>query len=94
MNNELPTPPQIAECPELAILAVVDHALEVCVRSLVAAHPELDGPDQPYVVSSTGQYAIGLLRRIWRLKHNLSCYRQRTLEDCSDRDSKNVDSSW
>lgn len=37
-----PTPPQVAIAPELATLALVDHALAVTVRLLLAAHPELD----------------------------------------------------
>ena len=37
----LPTPPEIADAPELAALASADRALELMSRSLVAAHPEL-----------------------------------------------------
>jgi len=37
----LPTPPEIADAPELAALESADHALELVYRSLVAANPEL-----------------------------------------------------
>ena len=37
----LPTPPEIADAPELAALAGADHALEMMRRALIAANPEL-----------------------------------------------------
>ncbi len=37
----LPTPPEIEEAPELLALASVHSDLELMMRALVAAHPEL-----------------------------------------------------
>ena len=47
----LPTPEQIAENPERVTLHVLDHAIELTVRSLVAVHPGLDDTDVPYWVA-------------------------------------------
>jgi hypothetical protein len=43
-----PEPQDLAEAPELAILVVVDEALETALAAIVAAHPELeDDPFEP-----------------------------------------------
>ncbi len=42
-----PTPAELAEAPELAILAALDDTLELALRALVAAHPQLGDPDCP-----------------------------------------------
>ena len=44
----LPTPEQIAEFPELVPLHTLLHATQLAVRSIVAAHPDLDGAGVPY----------------------------------------------
>jgi hypothetical protein len=94
MLEELPTPSEIAECPELAILAVLDFTLEGCLRALLAAHPELDGSEQPYLVGYTAQYALRVLAQISRLKHNLERYRFHVRQDCAVDPSTAADSSW
>jgi len=38
------------------------HALELATRALVAAHPELDGDEAPYWVTSTGPERRSALR--------------------------------
>ena len=47
----LPTPEQIAETPERVTLHALDHAIELTIRTLVAAHPGLDDTDVPYWVA-------------------------------------------
>ena len=42
-----PTPYDLARSPELAILAVLDDALHMTVRALVASHPQLDSDEVP-----------------------------------------------
>jgi hypothetical protein len=37
----LPTPEQLVAAPELAVLAALQHLLDVTTRALVAVHPEL-----------------------------------------------------
>jgi hypothetical protein len=39
----LPTPQELIAAPELAVLASLEHAIELTSRMLVAAHPELIG---------------------------------------------------
>jgi len=49
MNHaDLPTPNDLVNCPELAILAVLETALHLSVRALVAPHPQLQSQDAPY----------------------------------------------
>jgi len=36
-----PTPPEIADVPELAILAALEDLLDLTLRALLAAHPQL-----------------------------------------------------
>jgi len=43
-----PLPFDLAENPELAVLAVLDTALHLAVRALVAAHPQLQADEVPY----------------------------------------------
>lgn len=47
-NSEWPDPFDLTENPELAVLAVLDTALHLAVRALVAAHPQLEADDAPY----------------------------------------------
>lgn len=47
-SSEWPLPFDLAENPELAVLAVLDTALHLAVRALVAAHPQLEADDVPY----------------------------------------------
>ena len=44
----LPTPHQLSESPELGVLALLDLALDLVVRELVAVHPLLVADDPPY----------------------------------------------
>jgi len=43
-----PTPQQLVDAPELAILAALDDILTLALRALVAAHPQLIDPECPY----------------------------------------------
>jgi hypothetical protein len=42
-----PTPLEIAEVPELAILAALEHTLDLALYALLAAHPQLGDSDCP-----------------------------------------------
>lgn len=42
-----PTPPEIADVPELAILAALENTLDLAIYALLAAHPQLGDPDCP-----------------------------------------------
>lgn len=43
-----PTPIEIADVPELAILAALEDILDLALRALCAAHPQLGDLDCPY----------------------------------------------
>ncbi len=51
-QRRLPTPPQIAHDPEIAICHALELHCELALRSLVAAHPDLDRDEIPYWASS------------------------------------------
>jgi hypothetical protein len=61
-RSALPTPRQIAETPELVALHALNHALELTTRALVAAHPDLDGDEAPYWVTSDDRGRRSALR--------------------------------
>lgn len=42
-----PAPEALDLAPELAILAALDHTLELALHALVAAHPQLGDPECP-----------------------------------------------
>jgi hypothetical protein len=47
-EQTIPTPPELILAPELAIIALLDHALQLTVRALIAARPQLCDLDRPY----------------------------------------------
>ncbi len=47
-SDRMPTPDDLVDAPELAILAALDRTLDLAVRALVCAHPELADPERPY----------------------------------------------
>lgn len=73
-----PTPPEIDRAPEVALLAVLDHVLDVVAAAIVAAHPNLldDEPfyrrlDRPEIKA-----ADAILTRARRLRDALDRYRR------------------
>jgi hypothetical protein len=42
-----PTPDELVTTPELGLMAAFEASLELTVRALIAAHPELDDPERP-----------------------------------------------
>ena len=57
-----PTPPEIADSPELASLAIVHAAIHLMDRALLAAHPELVGRGE-----QLENYSSPLLDIAWEL---------------------------
>ena len=47
-SDGMPTPDDLVDAPELAILAALDWTLDLVTRALVCAHPELADPECPY----------------------------------------------
>jgi hypothetical protein len=52
-TDTLPTPYDLAERPELAIITVLELTLEMTVRSLFAEHPDLCDQEKPYWIPTT-----------------------------------------
>jgi hypothetical protein len=75
----LPTPAELDEAPELAILAALDDTLETALRALVAAHPQLGDSECPAWVrrtSAASAAADRILHASKRLAHALDAYRR------------------
>jgi hypothetical protein len=76
--DRIPTPDDLADSPELAILAALDHTLALAASALVCAHPELLDPERPYWLGSPTRAATiaqTLVRRTRRLQRALRTYR-------------------
>jgi hypothetical protein len=92
--DRIPTPDDLDRAPELAILAALDHTLELAAAALAGAHPELCDPERPYWLGSPTRsltIAKTLVPRIRGLQRAIRAYR-RALEirrpqlDSTDRD--------
>jgi hypothetical protein len=46
--RRLPTPDELADAPELAIVTALDHLLELALRALVSVHPQLGDAECPF----------------------------------------------
>jgi hypothetical protein len=83
----LPTPDEIARAPELAILAAIEHALDVAIVTLVAAQPELrpshDGYDA--VISDAAYCADTVIIEAQTLVRAIAAYRAVVLAEHVDR---------
>jgi hypothetical protein len=75
IEDRLPTPPQIADAPELAIIALLEITLEVTGAALAAAHPELSDEDFPLNASEEARWADRIMLRADRVQHALAHYR-------------------
>lgn len=85
-----PSPPEIHDHPEDAVLALLDETVIVGVRSLVAAHPDIDDPARPYWAtppSSASRSARQVIARAYELLGALADYRRsRDADDEIDED--------
>lgn len=73
-----PTPPEIDHAPEVALLAVLDHALDIAAAAVVAAHPNLldDEPFYRQLGRPEMKAADAILTRARRLRDALNRYRR------------------
>jgi len=78
---DLPSPSDIADDPELAILAALQHTLELTTRALLAAHPELTDDERPAWIPSPPTASVADL--IITLANTLSCALQHYRQLCS-----------
>jgi hypothetical protein len=74
----LPTPDELVEAPELAILHALDQILSLAPRVLVTAHPELADEAAPFWVveaSKITKTAAGIVADAHRLQRLIRAYR-------------------
>jgi hypothetical protein len=76
-SEPLPTPPELDQAPELALISVLEITLEMTVRALVAAHPQLCDHDRPYWIPQTPSSTIAetIVSKVDSLKQSLHHYR-------------------
>ena len=77
-TRPVPTPYDIADAPELALLHALDEILDLLPRTLVAAHPELGDPEAPFrarETSRTLRKANDIVATAHRLQKHLRAYR-------------------
>jgi hypothetical protein len=74
----LPTPDELVDAPELAILHALDQILNLAPRVLVTAHPQLADPDAPFWVieaSKPSRTAAAIVADAHRLQRFIRAYR-------------------
>ena len=72
--NRLPTPIQLMDEPECAILAALDITLEIVENTVLAAHPELYAEEQPAGVCEESLAAVRLLGLIREMQSTIASY--------------------
>jgi hypothetical protein len=78
-DDPVPNPLQIAENPELAILAALELTLDLVVRTLVAHYPELADPEHPYWCKSSvasPRHASQIIDAATSLRKTLALYQR------------------
>jgi hypothetical protein len=78
-TDRMPTPDDLVDAPELAILAALDQTLDLVVRALVCAHPELADPQRPYWLRQASRMATAaetLVNQTDKMKHALLVYQK------------------
>lgn len=74
-DDTVPSPHQLADDPELAVLAVLDIALAMATNALLAAHPLLCAADEDRTDDGPAWVAEGLLAQARGLTDTLEIYR-------------------
>jgi len=82
-HRQLVLPPDLQDRPQLAVLSVLDAALQQTVYALLAAHPELQSGDtlDACAVEPAAWVADALYNQITALTHTLERYRQAVADD-------------
>jgi len=87
-----PTPPDLVLDPELAVLSVLDHALDIAVAALLAEHPSLvDDFRTPTQHGPLVALASTLCRRASALRDTLSAYDHAAREAAASRSEPDED---
>ena len=93
-TDRMPTPDELAHAPELAILAALDQTLDLVVRALVCAHPELADPERPYWLRQASRWttaAEALADQTADMKQALIAYREAVEIRRQDKASEHPD---
>ena len=89
--STLPDPDEIADFPELAALALLEVALHVSLRALIAANPELHA-DADYIeeqgISPSTDLPFSLAIRIGELAEQIRLYREQIDEERKEREAQ------
>jgi hypothetical protein len=80
-DNYMPTPDELNDAPELAVLAALDSTLEAATRALLAAYPELCEDGIPRYRLQPVICGARLLSRAIKLQVALVRYRQAVLRE-------------
>ena len=76
--QRIPTPDELGDAPESALLHALDEILDLLPRALVAAHPELGDPEAPFWVRETSRSARkaeDIVATAYRLQQHIRAYR-------------------
>ena len=76
VQEPLVTPVTVAAAPELAVLALLDHALDATRLALLAAQPSLIGEPPPWRVTTELRAATRVLRATLALERAVADYRR------------------
>lgn len=90
----MPTPDDLVDAPELAILAALDQTLDLVVRALVCAYPELVDPERPYWLRQASRIATvakTLVDQTAHMKQALIAYREAVEIRRQDKASEHPD---
>lgn len=91
----IPTPRDIDEKPEIALLYLLFESLEVASRTLIAAHPILQNDERPYWVklSPDDEAARLLLKNLDRLSQAILHYKK-TVNPPPSQDKNPIDDNY
>ena len=97
MNNDdnFPTPDVLANAPELASLATLDHALTIVTSALLAAHPELTTAEELCEhedIALQTWIAEAIIGEAGLLQHTIARYR-RLVRRCRQRADASCDNN-
>lgn len=88
--HPLPISADLFDSPELAVIAVVDAAVEVCLVALIVAHPDTENDADELPLERRA--ARGLVTALYDVSHAINRYRlalERAKERDRDRTSDN-----
>jgi hypothetical protein len=94
MTDFLPSPRDLSDCPQLAMLTMLQMALRLAERVLVAEYPALcEGPPYCEAQSAQDAYVEAIYHQMHALDDTLEAYRhsllQNSIPGCSQREESN-----